>query len=281
MHRIFKSENVIKIEEAVKIPDCVISIPTKSLPEPKNEDNTEKYDHILEQMKKDNEKYLQAEREKLLIEKDAILKQAEMEASAIKENAKKEYDECINQAHKKSDEICKNAYDDGFRKGIEAKADELNSYMSKLENLLEELKSSQEEYFNIYSKELKSLAIDIAEKIVCQKLDEDDKMIFSMVKSAIKSIRDAKWIKVEISDKLKNIASTLENSLSEGRPSQNIEVELRRDAPKGTCVVHTAEGVIVASVLTQIENIREYFSKYKDSDEEYEGEYVKSGETQT
>ncbi len=280
MHRIFKSEDVIKIEEAVKIPDCVISIPQKSLPEFTNDDNTDKYDHILEQMRKDNEKYLQAEQEKLLIEKDAILKQAEMEASAIKENAKKECDEIIEQAQKKSDEICSKAYNDGFQKGIEAKADELNSYMKKLENLLEELRNSQEEYFAIYSKELKALSLDVAEKLVCQKLDEDDTMIFPMVRSAIKSIRDAKWIKVEISDKLRNIASALENSLSEGRPSQNIEVELRRDAHKGTCVVHTAEGVIVASVLTQIENIREYFSKYKDSDEEYE-EYVKSGETQT
>lgn len=31
--------------------------------------------------------------------------------------------------------------------------------------------------------------------------------------------------------------------------------------------MHTAEGVIVASVLQQIENIREYFGQYKESDE--------------
>lgn len=268
------------------IPDCVVRVNPQSLPEstiieddsgsadtlpPENEELSEdtaetENDQITAE--EENEFVLsEAQKELLQIEREAIIKQAQTQAAQILENAQAESQKIIENANKQADSVLAAAKEEGYRDGIQTKHDEIDSYLASIDVLLNEMKNSQEKYFDEYAFELKYLALEIAEKIVAQKLECDDRIIIPLVRSAVKTLREVNWIKVEVSDKLKNIASELEEVLAEAKSSQNIEVELRRDADAGTCVVHTADGVIVASVLTQIENIREYFGTYKESDE--------------
>ena len=209
----------------------------------------------------------ESELEKLQIEREAIIKQAQTEAAQIIEAARAESQQMIDDAAEQSRTVMSAALEDGYRDGVRAKQEEIDACMLKMNQYLSELKIEQEEYFDEYASELKFTALEIAEKIVAQKLETDENVIIPLVRSAVKTLREVNWIKVEVSDKLKNAAAELETVLSEAKSSQSIEVELRRDADAGTCVVHTAEGVIVASVLQQIENIREYFGQYKESDE--------------
>ena len=285
MGRIFKSEDVIKIAEAVMIPDCVVRIEPQTMPESTliedvsdeepvsegenclSEDECSYEENAQETEEITNSELYQAEYEKLQIEREAILKQARTEAEQIISAAQAESKSIIDNANEQVKSIFSSAMEEGYQEGVKAKQDEIDSCMLKINQYLAEMKMDQEEYFEEYASELKFLALEIAEKIVAQKLETDERILFPLVRSAVKTLRDVNWIKVEVSDRLKEVASELETVLSEAKSSQNIEVELRRDADPGTCVVHTAEGVIVASVLTQIENIREYFIQYKDSDD--------------
>ncbi|MDO5560085.1 MAG: FliH/SctL family protein [Oscillospiraceae bacterium] len=194
------------------------------------------------------------------------------DAGQLLEDASRQCGLMISQAEKKTEEIYKKAYNTGYQEGTAARNDILCRGLNSIEKTLAQIKKEQEEYFDIYAKELRGLAVDVAEKLVCKKLDDDDKMLFSLVQRAIRSIRDAQWIKVEVSDKLRESAAQLEKELSDAKEDQRVEVELRRDADKGTCVIHTAEGVIVASVLTQLQNIRKYFNEFTDEDDEYESD---------
>ena len=80
----------------------------------------------------------------------------------------------------------------------------------------------------------------VTEKVLAQKLEVDESVIIPLARSAVKTLREVNWIKVEISDKMRNVAAELERVISEAKPNQRIEVEVRRDAPEGTCVVSTA-----------------------------------------
>lgn len=279
MSRIFRAEDVTKIAEAVMIPDCVVRSEPHSLPEstiieepvqeeliPGELSETITDETEVVQDEPVSELY-ESELEKLEIERDAIIKQAQTEAAQILEEARRESQQMIDDAAEQAKTVMSAALEDGYREGVRAKQEEIDDCMLKINSFLSELKIEQEEYFEEYASELKFTAIEIAEKIVAQKLETDERVIIPLVRSAVKTLREVNWIKVEVSDKLKNAAAELESVLSEAKSSQNIEVELRRDADAGTCVVHTAEGVIVASVLQQIENIREYFGQYKESDE--------------
>ncbi|MBE6852489.1 MAG: hypothetical protein E7505_03305 [Ruminococcus sp.] len=298
MRRIFRSEDVVKIAEAVRIPDCTVRIQPRTLPEStivekSGEDSEKTISDIPEELVSDHtsddeydtgetieektinaEEALQAlrlelesEREKFLIERDAVLKKAHSEAASILEEAQSQSRKLLDDAAAQADDVLKAAKEKGYMEGVEARKSEIDSFLKSLEQGLGELKTNQEEFFDKYASELRFLALEIAEKIVAQKLECDEKVLFPLVRSAVKTLRDVSWIKVEVSDKLRKVASELEEVLAEAKPSQSIELELRRDADIGTCVVHTAEGVIVASVLTQIENIHNYFGQYKESDE--------------
>lgn len=290
MGKIFRSEEVVKIAEAVKIPDCVVRIEPHSLPEstligteyepedtetevtgyddeyapgeqvPSEDEESSEEEHIPDEL-------TEAEYEKLQIERDAIIKQAQMEAAQILEDARAESQQMIDDAAEQAKTVMASAMEEGYREGVQAKQAEIEECMLKVNQFLAELKINQEDYFDDYASELRFTALEIAEKIVAQKLEVDERVIIPLVRSAVKTLREVNWIKVEVSDKLRDVASELENVLSEAKSSQSIEVELRRDADVGTCVVHTAEGVIVASVLQQIQNIRDYFGQYKGSEE--------------
>lgn len=279
MSRIFRAEDVTKIAEAVMIPDCVVRTEPHSFPESTIIEEPVPEEIVLEEFSEEileeeepvsdesvSELY-ESELEKLQIEREAIIKQAQTEAAQIIEAARAESQQMIDDAAEQSRTVMAAALEDGYRDGVRAKQEEIDACMLKMNQYLSELKIDQEEYFDEYASELKFTALEIAEKIVAQKLETDENVIIPLVRSAVKTLREVNWIKVEVSDKLKNAAAELETVLSEAKSSQSIEVELRRDADAGTCVVHTAEGVIVASVLQQIENIREYFGQYKESDE--------------
>lgn len=279
MSRIFRAEDVTKIAEAVMIPDCVVRTEPHSFPESTIIEEPVPEEIVLEEFSEEiseeeepvpdetvSELY-ESELEKLQIEREAIIKQAQTEAAQIIEAARAESQQMIDDAAEQSRAVMAAALEDGYRDGVRAKQEEIDACMLKMNQYLSELKIEQEEYFDEYASELKFTALEIAEKIVAQKLETDENVIIPLVRSAVKTLREVNWIKVEVSDKLKNAAAELETVLSEAKSSQSIEVELRRDADAGTCVVHTAEGVIVASVLQQIENIREYFGQYKESDE--------------
>ena len=279
MSRIFRAEDVTKIAEAVMIPDCVVRTEPHSFPESTIIEELVPEEIVLEEFSEEiseedepvpdetvSELY-ESELEKLQIEREAIIKQAQTEAAQIIEAARAESQQMIDDAAEQSRAVMSAALEDGYRDGVRAKQEEIDACMLKMNQYLSELKIEQEEYFDEYASELKFTALEIAEKIVAQKLETDENVIIPLVRSAVKTLREVNWIKVEVSDKLKNAAAELETVLSEAKSSQSIEVELRRDADAGTCVVHTAEGVIVASVLQQIENIREYFGQYKESDE--------------
>lgn len=277
MSRIFRSEDVVKIAEAVMIPDCVVRTEPRTLPESTliaDESETEEELVLSEEAEYDSvpedepvSEMYESEIEKLQIERDAIIKQAQTEAAQIIADARAESQQMLDDAAEQAKTVMAAAMEDGYREGVQAKQEEIENCMIEINKLLSELKINQEDYFDDYANELRFMALEIAEKIVAQKLECDERVIIPLVRSAVKTLREVNWIKVEVSDKLKDVAAELETVLSEAKSSQRIEVELRRDADPGTCVVHTAEGVIVASVLTQIENIREYFGQYRESED--------------
>lgn len=283
MRKILKSDDVIKLEEAVKIPDCIVRSRLELLPESTViEDNSyiEKYDYPEEQdvdMSEffeddesektdefDNELYLKEEQDKLLIEKEAVIKQAQTQAAQIIREAEETRSKILKEAEEQAEKFFTESRERGYAEGADAKKDEIFERIVAIDENIKSLYDAQEEYFDEYASELKLLAIEVAEKVIAQKLSDDPKTIIPLVKSAVKSIRDVSWIKVEISDKMKANAQELERMLVDLKPNQNVEIELRRGADEGTCVVHTAEGVTVASVATQLENITEYFKRYKE-----------------
>jgi len=116
---------------------------------------------------------------------------------------------------------------------------------------------SEKNYFEKYANELKSLSIEIAEKVIYSKISENELVLNNLVKTTMKMIKDAKWVTIEISSKLPELAKSLEKEMLKGDLAKKLEIHLLEDYDEGTVVIQSPDRLIDASVKTQIHNIKD------------------------
>lgn len=268
MHKVFKPGEIRNGIGTVKIPDLELKIEDSS----ESDDNEKKeqalkdelYKKITEEVK--NEYQGEIGRKKILAQQkcDVMLRNAKTEADKLLSDAKAESERIINDANSMSDKIKQDAYNEGRNAGLTEKSELLEHLAHYISQSIEEIKGDHEKYFEEYSNEMKRLAVSICEKIIAQKIEEDDLLMYNVIKDAVKSVRDVKWIRAEVSSKLAGYVDSLEKELNaDGR---NIEFVLSDDAPKDTCVLNTSSGVVVATLSVQLHNLKDFIENLDKGD---------------
>lgn len=257
MFKVIKPDNIVRTDDVVQIPDMQIPLPAK-------EENLEISPDISFEELQDSDIYKSIvnkgeEQGRRLSEK--IISLANTERENILQQAMKKAEEINRQARIKleqAEEIKASALQQGYNEGAGQKAGEIDEAISKIDQSLQQLRDEQTEYFLTYQEELKNLALDIAGKVIHKKISEDDMTLNELVSQAVSSIKGVKWISAEISDKLPRLAQKLRKELCENT-GEGPSVEIRtKDIPEGSCIVQTSDGIIDASVSTQLDNLRKY-----------------------
>lgn len=218
------------------------------------------YNEIIEEARKKHEQ---------------IVSEAEKKAEEIMDLAYDEYDKQLNIAYEKSKSIYedskKKGYDDGYKLGINDGYDEgykkgYDEGRKKAEELIKEALEIKDYYNNRRSKMLKDtekdlieLVITIYEKVLDQKVKEDENYIISLVLNGIEGL--------EIKDKLTIITSQedyeiLKNNediiLAKASLIDSIEIRVNSEMQKGDCILETSKGNIDVSLNNQLEEIKEF-----------------------
>ena len=100
--------------------------------------------------------------------------------------------------------------------------------------------------------------MDICEKLICQKVESDDMVMYGVIKDAVRYVRDTKWVKAEVSKELSGYLDSLEKELKQA--GQNVEFIFAEGVPKDTCILNTSNGMVVATLSQQIKNMREFLN---------------------
>ena len=106
--------------------------------------------------------------------------------------------------------------------------------------------------------ELKYLALEVASKVVHRQLLDDKGLYLGMIRSALNTFKEYRWIDIYLSDE-EGLAVYLEENLAKeiAGQSEYINIRPKVDLPPGTCIVETDAGVVDASVSTQLRYIKE------------------------
>jgi hypothetical protein len=64
-----------------------------------------------------------------------------------------------------------------------------------------------------YSGELKYMAVDIAEKMLLEKIDTDETILQKLVFQNLRNIKNAQWISVELSERLIGLADSIKKEI--------------------------------------------------------------------
>lgn len=204
------------------------------------------------------------------IEYEKIISKAETEYEKIIEGAKEQHESMINAAYDRAREITEESKENGFNEGyntgynsgyekgyIEGKtvSDKLikdsltikEEYICKKNNLLKDLEE-----------DIIDLVVNIYEKVINEKTEEDSEIIISLVLNGIRNL--------DLTEKLTIISSKedydilqMSKDLILSKASMISELNIRYDMSleKGDCILETSKGNIDVSIKNQLEEVKE------------------------
>lgn len=258
--KVIKPGNVVCSDDVVLIAD--MPAPPKPAAPP-DQDNPEALAPELAQEAIEGETVHTAEQEAELLSVRRARENAEEISQKILRHARQERDEMLEKARADAAFLKEQAAKEGRETAYEQMKASIDDCLQQVSSLLDDLQLRQRQFIQKYSDGLSMLAVDIAEKVLNMRIARDDSEMIELVHQAVSSVKNADWISVEVSDKMQGLIERLETEFAQqaaGEPRVDV---MAVDAPVGTCVLHTPEEVIDASVPVQIENVRELFGQIK------------------
>lgn len=198
--------------------------------------------------------------------KKAALKEAEEQAAKLYEQmirrAEKERQDLLDQTQSECEHLKTLAYQDAYQnayaEALQKKTRELETELLSAHKTLGEWKLHMEDYLTKYEENLRWLALDIASKVMCKKIADDDTQMLELVHHGITSVKNAEWISVTLSDKIDRLYSVLAEELKASQMNEKVQISLK-DVPPGTCRIETPTEVLDISISEQLENLKEIF----------------------
>ena len=236
MSDIFRTYNYAADSKSVKIPDVEFNLPkvtieeTEELPpeEAFMEFNPESFEMVEEVQEpvEEQEKLVYPTREEL-----AEFYRDELNAIALEVEIK--------------------AYSDA----LQSKKEELQASIDSISEKINEMEELQKNFLEDYEKKLKFFAIDIAEKLVCKKISDDDLFLSELVTKTLSECKGTNWLTLEVSDALQGLVEVAKAELS--KPEYRGVADVKPIAcADDTCVVSTETGAVVATISVQADNLR-------------------------
>lgn len=143
---------------------------------------------------------------------------------------------------------------------LNQKKRELKNCISDVQRLLNVLIEEHEEFIEEYTKELKYMAVDIAEKMILEKIPADDGILNRLVLENIKTVKKAEWISVEVSERLVGLVDFVKVELEKPEYKGKTHVVAVSDNDD-ICRITTNEGTTVSTISVQANNLRKAFSE--------------------
>lgn len=193
--------------------------------------------------------------------REEIIQSAMAEAGKILENAIREAEakrgEILSGIEFEAGQIREQAAEQGKLEGFQSAVGEIKDVAAQIEQMLAVFEGERAGFEYEYEEQLKWLAFEIASKVLAKKVSENDAEMLEMVDKAVQGVRNEPWVRVEVSSEMTHLIDRL---IALYETSANISVQSAKTSP-GTVMVETPSGVVDASLKTQLENLREYFTK--------------------
>ncbi|MBD5093524.1 MAG: hypothetical protein HDT27_10555 [Subdoligranulum sp.] len=194
--------------------------------------------------------------ELLAAEAEAARREMEEVSRRILKKAGDEAAQITKAAQEKAEALRTAAQQEGYRDARAEKAQAIAERIERVDRTLAQLAQRQEAFFADYTKQLESLAVSVAEKILADTIEADPTRMAKLVMQAVSSVKTEDWVTVEVSDQLPELVEYLKREYAETLAKRQIEFS-PGEMPKDACIIQTTAGITDASIATQLGNLRE------------------------
>ncbi|MDQ0230535.1 flagellar assembly protein FliH [Metabacillus malikii] len=198
-----------------------------------------------------------------------LIETAKKEAEQIIASAQTEYQTILNNLeeersnwHLEREQMLEQARQEGYAEGLElGRRDAITQFedlISESQRIVELSKREFDEKIQAAESVILSLAINIAEKVIAQKIDDSADNFLSLVKQGLQEVKDYKNIKIFVHPALYEFVLSQKNELEQLLTNDTdlsfyANVELEEDA----CYIESSFGRIDVSVDTQLQQLKQ------------------------
>lgn len=163
----------------------------------------------------------------------------------------------ISRAQEEAGIIRDSAAQEGYKLGIERAQEDI----AQVRSAIEEFMKAKQEVFEFIAPDILEISIDIARKIVKHEIEQNPQTILDTILGVLKTIsRDEARINLIVnSSQVEMVKANIPEMVSSIGLETKTNVIADDTIELGGCVIQTSNGVVDATIKTQLEIIREAF----------------------
>lgn len=163
----------------------------------------------------------------------------------------------ISRAQEEAGTIRDNAAQEGYKEGLEKAKQDIIQVKGAIDDFLK----AKQEIFEYIAPDILEISVDIAKKIVKHEIEQDPQLILDNILDVLRNISKDE-AKISISVNPEQSAITKENMprlLSLVGMEARVNILADDTIELGSCIVQTSNGIVDATINTQLEIIKEAF----------------------
>jgi flagellar biosynthesis/type III secretory pathway protein FliH len=247
--KVIRQTNTAACDQVVQIPDAPPAPPPAPL-------KTDEADTV------DFEEQAQQEQLPEVSPQQLAEEQAKELTKRLMQTARGEGERILQAAREEAEKLRQDAVNEGYRQALEEKQQEISTHLTELDTLMQTLQKNQEAFFESYQDGLATLSIEIAQKVLGSLIREQETLLLPLVEQAMATVKNEEWITVQVSERMPVLVDYLKRDLLAAGNTEGRTVEVQAaDLPEGSCLIQTPEGVLDASVQTQLDNLKTMFDR--------------------
>lgn len=163
----------------------------------------------------------------------------------------------ISRAQEEAQIIRENAAKEGYKDGLEKVQQDISSVKSAMAEFLR----AREEVFEYIAPDILEISVDIARKIVKKEIEQNPEIVLETIMDVLKTLpKEESKISIKVHPQQLQL---VKGSVPEMIDSMGLEVRTIIIADGtielGSCIVQTSNGIVDATIDTQLEIIKEVF----------------------
>lgn len=163
----------------------------------------------------------------------------------------------ISRAQEEAGSIRENAAKEGYNAGLEkAKTD-----IEKIGYAVQGFLNAKQEVFEYIAPDILEISIDIARKIVKKEIEQDPQIVLDSILAVLKTIsKDETRINIKVNPSQSDFAKeNLPDIISSIALEAKVNIISDGTIEIGSCILETSNGIVDATIDTQLEIIKEAF----------------------
>ena len=160
----------------------------------------------------------------------------------------------VSRAQEESENIKRSAFEEGYRQGLEKANKDLETFRGQLAQFM----SAKQDVFEYIAPDILEISVDIAKKIIKKELESDPQVLINTIIEVLRSIsKSEQKITIRVRPQsVQFIKDTIPNITYQYGIDSKINIVADPSIEDGGCVFQTNNGIVDASIDTQIEIIK-------------------------